>query len=274
MANVAVDDLRLHQSSRKKRRMIGLLNEGKNYAVAGILLLTILGLWQFATSPSFGEVIPKPTTILRTIVANWSMFSPNLQQTLVEAALGFIIGTSIGILIAVGFVYSKKFARSIYPFLVFLQCMPLMALMPLLVLWFGTGLSSKIVLIILATFFPTVINIVQGLISLDKPTIELMETLNASQAIVFWKARVPFTLPFLFMALRITITTSILGAIISEWLWATQGLGAVIVLAMYNAQTDILWAAMFLATIVSLLAFSTVVIAEKLVIPWHASNQV
>lgn len=270
---MAVENLRVHQFSKKKRRTSRLLNEGKNYAVAVLLMLTILGLWQFATSASFARLIPKPATILRTLFENWPMFSSNLQQTLVEAALGFVIGTAIGVLIAVGFVYSKKFARSIYPFLVFLQCMPLMALMPLLVLWFGMGLYSKIVLIILATFFPTVINVVQGLISLDKPTVELMETLNASPAIVFWKARVPFTLPYLFTALRITLTTSILGAIISEWLWATKGLGAVIVLAMYNAKTDILWSAMFLATMVSLLAFSLVVAVEKLAIPWHISNQ-
>jgi NitT/TauT family transport system permease protein len=270
---VTVEDIRLSQASRRKRRTARLLNEGKNYAVAGILLLAILGLWQFATTPSFEKLIPKPSTILLTLVDNWSMFYSNLQQTLVEAALGFVVGTTIGVLIALGFVYSRKFARTIYPFLVFLQCMPLMALMPLLVLWFGMGLASKMVLIILATFFPTVINVVQGLISLDEPTVELMETLNASLTLVFWKARVPFTLPYLFTALRITLTTAILGAIISEWLWATKGLGAVIVLAMFNAQTAILWSAMFLATVVSLLAFSVVVIVEKLVIPWHISNQ-
>ncbi|MDX9850255.1 MAG: ABC transporter permease [Anaerolineaceae bacterium] len=263
----------LHQTSIRKANKARIFNEFKNYGIAVFLLILFFILWQFATSSSFERLIPKPSTIVQTIIDKWPLLATNSKQTLFEAVVGFLIGTSTGILIAIGFVYSKKFAKSIYPFLVFLQCMPLMALMPLLVLWFGTGLASKVVLITLATFFPTVINVVQGLISLDKPTIEFMETLNASEMQIFWKARVPFSIPYLFTAMRVTVTTAILGAIISEWLWATKGLGAVIVLAMFNAQVEVLWASMALATIFSLLAFSLIVILEKLVIPWHISNQ-
>lgn len=268
-----INHSQLHQLSIRKAKKTRLVNEFKNYGVAFFLLFLFFMLWQFATSSSFEVLIPKPSTIIKTIIDKWPLLATNSKQTLLEAVIGFFIGTSTGIFIAIGFVYSKKFAKSIYPFLVFLQCMPLMALMPLLVLWFGTGLASKVVLITLATFFPTVINVVQGLISLDKPTIELMETLNASEFQVFWKARVPFSLPYLFTAMRVTVTTAILGAIISEWLWATKGLGAVIVLAMFNAQIEVLWASMTLATIFSLLAFSLIVILEKLLIPWHVSNQ-
>jgi NitT/TauT family transport system permease protein len=194
-----------------------------------------------------------------------------VKQTAFEAMLGFFFGTSLGIGIAIGFVYSRNVARTVYPYAVLLRSLPLLALMPLLVSWFGPGLTSKTVLISLATFFPTLVNMVQGLNSIDRNALELMDTYNAPEKAVFWKVRLPFSLPYLFTSIKITLPAAVLAAIISEWLWASKGLGAYIVNTMFNAQVNNLWAAMTIATALSILTYVTAAVLEMVLIPWHAS---
>jgi NitT/TauT family transport system permease protein len=236
------------------------------------LLILILALWEFGSGDNLIRILPKPSVILSRIIEIWPVLWRNLKQTTLEAIVGFICGTSLGVSIAIGFIYSRNIARTVYPFAVLIRSLPLLAILPLLVSWFGPGMTSKTILITLATFFPTLVNMVQGLSSVDRNALELMKTLNASRKQIFWKVRFPYSLPYLFTSIKITLTASILAAIISEWLWASKGLGAFMVNAMFNAQVNSLWAAMTISTALSICAYITAVILEKLVIPWHSVN--
>lgn len=243
------------------------------YGSSLALVVFLLLLWQFAAPEGLTYVLPKPSMIAKTLFLDRAVLWRNAQQTILEAALGFALGSSIGMAIAVGFIYSKTIAQLVYPYAVILRSLPLLPLLPLLVGIFGTGITSKVILIILATFFPTLVNMVQGLNSVEKQAIELMDTLNASKREIFWKLRVPTSLPHLFTSMKITLPISVLAAIVSEWLYAAKGLGAFIVMAMFNMQTARLWAAMAVATMLSILGYLLVVLVEKMVVPWHSSTR-
>lgn len=243
----------------------------KNFGASIILFLSIITLWEFGVSDKAAKVLPKPSVIVRCIFGIWPWLWRNLKQTVFEAFLGFIVGTSLGVGIAAGFIYSKKIARTVYPFSILARCFPILAILPVLISWFGPGLTSKTILISLSTFFPTLVNMVQGFTSVDRNSLELMKTLDASRRQVFFKARLPSSLPYLFTSVKITITASVLAAIISEWMYATKGLGAFMVNAMFNAQVNRLWATMVISTLLSILAYIAAVVSEKLIVPWHST---
>jgi NitT/TauT family transport system permease protein len=237
-------------------------------------MIILIMLWEIFGGGNLRNVLPKPSDIFQTGIEIWPSLWRNIKQTAWEAIIGFTIGTGLGVSIAVGFIYSRNFARSIYPFAILLRSIPILALLPLLVSLFGPGITSKVIIITLGTFFPTLVNMVQGLNSTDRNALELMSTLKASPGQIFWKARFPSSLPHFFTSLKITGPAAVISAVISEWLWASKGLGAFIVNAMFNSQANRLWAALIAATAISICAYLIIVIAEKLVIPWHSAVKV
>jgi NitT/TauT family transport system permease protein len=156
---------------------------------------------------------------------------------------------------------------------VVLRSIPLVALLPVIIIFFGQGTASRVVVAALICFFPTLVNMVQGLASVPVEALELMHTLDASEPQLFWKMRVPYSLPYLFTSFRITASAAVLGAMIGEWMGVWRGLGSVIVQAMFNMRGDQLWAAMVVATLLSVAAYVLVTILERVAIPWHASVQ-
>ncbi len=250
----------------------GLWSALQAYGASALLVLTVLALWQFAVPERMSSALPRPTVIAATVWKIWPVLWDNVLQTALEAFLGFMLGTVAAVLIAVGFVYSRTVAKTVYPMAVVLRSLPLIALMPFLVSLLGTGIMSKVVLAALTCFFPTLVNMVQGLTAVEPQAIELMQTLNASERQVFWMLRLPYSLPFLFTSFKITSSAAVLGAIIGEWLWASMGLGAFIVNAMFNMQGAELWASMMVATALSILAYLLAVVGEAIVVPWHGSG--
>ena len=244
------------------------------YWISLSVTVIMLALWEFALPKSFALVAPKPSIIISTIIEQRYFLWLHAKQTVLEASIGFTLGTLLGIGIAVGFVYSRLFAQTIYPYAVVLQSTPRIALLPLFVAVLGTGLSSKVGLVTLATFFPTLVNMVQGLNAVDRRMVELMHSINANRREIFWKLRLPFSMSYLFTALKITVTAAILAALISEWMFADRGLGAMVVRAMFSASGDELWAVMTVATILSVLAYNLAVSVERWLVPWQAAVEV
>jgi NitT/TauT family transport system permease protein len=259
------------EQSRRKTESHEIWSAVEAYGASLLLIMGIFALWQFGVPERMSNALPKPTVIVATIGKLWPVLWDNVLQTGLEALLGFVLGTVTAVLIAVGFVYSRTVARTVYPIAIVLRSLPLIALMPFLVSWLGTGIMSKVVLAALTCFFPTLVNMVQGLTSVEPQALELMQTLNADEKQVFWKLRLPYSLPFLFTSFKITSSAAVLGAIIGEWLWANVGLGAFIVTAMFNMQGADLWAAMTVATGLSILAYLLAVLGEAIVVPWHAT---
>jgi NitT/TauT family transport system permease protein len=239
------------------------------------LIIAILVVWQAVQSRGVINkyILPTPVMIGQELVSNWDLLLRNAVPTLLEAATGFLIGNAVGVLIAVLFVYSPVVEDAFYPLAIVLRSLPMVAVTPILVVWLGPGFASKVALTALITFFPTLVNMVQGLSSAETSALELMHTLAARERQVFLKIRLPFALPHLFTAMRIAGSAAVLGAMVAEWIGSARGLGYLILQAMFNFQGPLVWATMLVASLLSMAAYFLVVLVERLVIPWHAAQE-
>jgi len=235
--------------------------------VAALALLAAwqLGAWAFGL-PIY--IAPTPIQVARTLVTELPVLLRNFGPTAVESLIGFVIGNTVAILVAVVFVHSKRLEAAFYPIAVFINTIPVLAKAPILVLIFGLGMTSKVVIAAFICFFPTLANMVRGLQSVNPQSLELMRVLSASRAEVFWKLRVPSSLPFLFSALKIASTTSVLGAIVGEWIGADLGLGALIIEATHNFRSPLLYATIFLASGWAVVFFAVISFVERRVVTW------
>lgn len=230
----------------------------------------LLAAWQLYASlfslPIY--IAPSPLQIAHTLVTELPLLMRNFVPTALESLAGFLIGNAAAILLAVVFVHSRRLEAAFYPIAVFINTIPVLAKAPILVLMFGLGMKSKIVIAAFICFFPTLANMVRGLTSVNPQSLELMRVLSASRAEVFWKLRMPSSLPFLFSALKIASTTSVLGAIVGEWIGADLGLGALIIDATHNFRSPLLYATVFVASGWAVAFFAVVSFAERRIVTW------
>lgn len=241
-----------------------------NVAVPVGTALALLLIWQAGVRifqvPTY--IAPAPTDILAVFQTEYALLLRNLWPTLIESLAGFAIGNLTAILIAVAFVHNRTVERAFFPIAVFINTIPILAIAPILVLIFGPGMTAKVVIAALICFFPTLVNMVRGLQSVSPQTLELARILSASKSEVFWKIRLPSSLPFLFSALKIAATTCVIGAIVGEWIGANVGLGALIIESTFNFRSPLLYATVFVSSGLSVFLFASVSIAEKLIVRW------
>lgn len=230
-----------------------------------LLLVWQVGVRLFGV-PSY--IAPAPSDVAMTFVKDFPTLMANFWPTLVEAVLGFLVGNLVAVLIAIAFVHSRLVERAFFPLAVFINTIPILAIAPILVLIFGSGLTAKVMIAALICFFPTLVNMVRGLNSASPQILELTRVLSASKSEVFWKVRLPSSLPFLFSALKIAATTCVIGAIVGEWVGANLGLGALILDATFNFRSALLYATVFLSSGLSVLLFVIVTLAERLIVRW------
>jgi NitT/TauT family transport system permease protein len=183
--------------------------------------------------------------------------------TLSSAMLGFAMGTFLGILLSVGIVYVPALDRTLMPWIIASQTIPILAIAPMIVVVLGSmgivGLFPKATISTYLCFFPVVVGMVKGLRSPDKILVDLMNSYSASKAQVFWKLRIPASIPFLFASLKIAIALSIVGAIVAELPAGAQGgLGARLLSGSYYGQTNLIWAALITASVISATLVSVV----------------
>ena len=232
--------------------------------------IALLMIWQvgvrFFEVPTY--IAPAPSDVGNALVNSFPILMMNFWPTLIEAVAGFLVGNLSAILIAIAFVHSRNVERAFFPIAVFINTIPILAIAPILVLILGPGLSAKVVIAALICFFPTLVNMVRGLQAVSPQALELARILSASKSEVFWKIRLQSSLPFLFSALRIAATTSVIGAIVGEWVGATSGLGALIIEATFNFNSPLLYATVFMSSGLSVLMFAAVALTERLVIRW------
>jgi NitT/TauT family transport system permease protein len=234
-------------------------------------MAALLWAWEILVGDSLAFVLPRPSLIIRQIFAVFPLLATNMGTTVSNAVLGFAFGSAFGLACSVAFVYNATFAKTIYPHTLVIRSLPLMALLPILNGVLGTGAASKITIVALASFFPVLINAVQGLTSVSATTIELMHSLNGSKVDIFWKVRLPSSLPYLFAGLKISASGAILAAIISEYMYAVDGLGALVVTFMFGTRVLDLWAAMLVSALLSIMFYWIIRILERVCIPWGGS---
>jgi len=236
------------------------------FIAAAVLLAAWQILAQVFSLPIY--IAPTPMQVARTLVSELPTLMRNFVPTALESLVGFVVGNTIAILVAVVFVHSRRLEAALYPIAVFVNTIPILAKAPILVLIFGLGMTSKVVIAAFICFFPTLANMVRGLTSVNPQSLELMRVLSASKAEVFWKLRVPSSLPFLFSALKIASTTSVLGAIVGEWIGADLGLGALIIEATHNFRSPLLYATVCVASGWAVVFFAVVSFAERRIVTW------
>ena len=242
----------------------------KQITIPLITLVILLGSWELADAIfNFNKIImPTPTEIGGAFIGNWETLLTNTGITLMESVLGFLLGSFVAFILAVCFVYSETIRFAIYPYAVAIKSTPLIAIAPLLVIWFGNGLLSKIVMAALVAFFPVLVNAVDGLVSIDKEALDLMKSLNASQIQIFKKIRFPSSLPLVFSSLKIASTLAVVGAVIGEFTGASKGIGYLINTSSYYLDTDVMFAGIILISLGGILFFGLVAFLEKKIIFW------
>lgn len=246
----------------------------RRYLVSTLAFLAVLAAWQAVVVvfrvPQY--LAPSPAQVVHALRTQYPVLAINAWPTLIETIGGFLVGNIIAIVIAVGFVHSRTFRQSVYPLAVTIRTLPILAISPILVLLLGLGYSSKVAIAALITFFPTLVNMVDGLDAVDPNALELMHVLSASRREVFRYLRWPTSLPYLFSALRIASTASLLGAIVAEWIGSNSGLGYLILAATYDYRTPLLYATMAVASAMALALFGIVSLIERYAIPWRQTS--
>jgi NitT/TauT family transport system permease protein len=215
-------------------------------------------------------VAPSPLLVVTTMYAKFGLLMTNLLPTAIEAVSGFALGNLTAIVIATVFVHKKTMEETFFPIVVIINTIPVVAKAPILVLLLGNGMEPKIAIAALICFFPTLVNMVRGLESVNPQAMELMRVLSASRREVFFKLRLYNSLPYLFSALKISASTSVIGAIVGEWIGSTYGIGALIIQAMYNFDSAMLYATVIVGSVFSVAFFLAISVAERLTVRWQA----
>ena len=232
----------------------------RNAAVAAALLVAIWqGVVTISGLPEF--ILPPPLSVLDELWASRLLIIEHAGVTLSEVLLGILAGTVLGICTAVHLAYSATARAYIRPILVFSQAIPVFALAPILTLWLGYGLLSKIAMAVLIIYFPVTSAFFDGLMNTPKGYLDLAETMGANRIRVLLRIRMPSALPALASGLRLAAVYAPIGAVIGEWVGASRGLGYLMLLANGRAKIDLMFAALI---VLGLLAVTLYLIVDWL----------
>lgn len=241
-------------------------------AIMGVLgLATVLVVWQFITwlfsIPVY--LVPSPAAIAGAVAQDYPLLLANALPTITEAFAGFLIGNTIAILVAISFVYNKTTEEMFYPVAILIKTIPIVAIAPVLKIMLGNGMEPKIAVSALICFFPTLVNAVRGFRAMNPQLLELMHVLSATKTETFRRVRVYSALPYVFSALKISVTMCVLGAIVGEWIGANQGIGYLLLQSMFDFNTPRLFATILTASVIAILGFGIVSWIETRVIRWN-----
>jgi len=243
------------------------------YPLAG--LFAILLLWQGYTQ-FFGIsriVLPSPMDILWASIARYDLLLRETWPTLLESILGFVLAVVIGVPLAVGVANSRTLNLTLYPILIATQSVPKVAVAPIILVWFGLGMESKLAIAFLVGFFPIVVDTATGLRATPAGLLELAYSLRASPFQVFAKVQFPAALPFIFSGAKVAVTLAVIGAVIGEFVGSVGGLGNLLLTANSQLDGPLAWAALVWLSVLGILLFAAVAAAEKLMIPWAGSGR-
>jgi NitT/TauT family transport system permease protein len=191
--------------------------------------------------------------------------------TTYETLGGFALSVNNGIPLAIVIVASSIIDRALMPWLILSQTFPKVALAPLIVVWFGLGVFPKLVVTFLVAFFPIVISTVVGLRSIEREMLELAHSMRATRLQVFWHFRLPLALPNIFAGLKVAAAFAVVGAVIGEWVGASEGLGYLLILANANLDTSLLFAVLVMLMILGIVMYYSIEVIEQWLIPWHST---
>lgn len=239
------------------------------------LLVLIILLWQFASSRAIIAfwIIPSPQAVLKVFGENSDLIWHHLKPTLFAALLGLLISIVIGSLTAIMMDVSKLFRQIIYPYLVVSQTVPIIAVAPIIIIWFGYGISAKVFTVILVCFFPIALGLFEGFQQVSMEQIRLMKALGASGWKCFRYLKLPASLPGFFTGLKLAATYSVMGAVIGEWLGGSAGLGIYMTRATKSFHTAHVFAVILVIIAVSMGLFGIVAALDRVFLAWRYKHQ-
>ncbi len=245
------------------------------YVFPVLTFVALLLIWQGMVS--FFQIrtlfLPSPVLVGKSLLQHWR---PLLEHTLItfnESLLGFLLGILVGIPLAVGISSSRFLQNTIYPLLVGAQSIPKVAIAPLVLIWIGFGLGSKVLVAFSIAFFPVVVSTAAGLSSVEPEMMDLIHSLSATRMQIFRMVRLPTAIPFIFAGLKVSVTLSVIGALVAEFIGANKGLGYLIVLASSELNTPLSVACMVLLSIMGISMFVAVGLLERVLFPWYKARR-
>ena len=248
-----------------------------NPALRVLLLVAFVGLWEAAVRVFSIAIYVLPTpsgiavALYRGIVS--FVYIDNLWATLVETLLGFAVGSVFAFALGTAVALSRRFEYYLYPFIIMFQSLPKVALAPLVVVWFGLGLTSKVVNAGLIAFFPLMVNTIVGLRSADEDRVNLMRSLAATEVQIFWMLRLPGALPFLMAGLEVAMVFALIGAIVAEFIGAQHGLGVLIQNLNFSADVAGVFSILIILSFLGLVLNQAILYVRRRVLFWDASQK-
>lgn len=247
------------------------LRRFQKYWPACLTLASFFLLWELIVRAAgiSSSVLPPPSLVITFSAPYWDVLVGHTWQTLLEASVGLVVATVLGFITALLLDLSAPVRRSLYPLLVSSQTIPIIALAPLLLIWLGYGLLPKVIMVILYCFFPVAVAMASGLAMVDRQQANLFRTMKASRWQLLKFVSIPSSLPSFFAGLKIAVTYSMTAAIVGEYVGASKGLGIFIQTSANAHAIPLVFAAIFVTAIVSLLLFILVAYIERTVQPWR-----
>ncbi len=242
------------------------------WAVAGLLL--VVGAWAAVCGtfqvPSY--ILPSPWGTARALAADAALLARHAAATAAESVIGLAVAWVAGLAVALAMSASRAARGLVYPSLVLSQAIPLMAIAPLILIWFGLGVSAKVLIVAFVCFFPITVNAYEGFRAIDPLYAELLRTFGARRRDLYRHIYVPAALPGILAGLRLAAAYCVLGAVVGEWLGGSHGLGVYMTRALQSFRTDRLFAAILLVMVMSFGLFKLVDGVGRGVTPWLAGR--
>lgn len=213
--------------------------------------------------------LPAPSRVLEQAFRNREALLENTLPTIRATLFGFGCSLISAFVFSVLIDFSNKLRRALFPVFIISQTLPLVAIAPLVVLWFGFGLAPKIMLVALVTFFPMLVALAQGYEATDRDIQALLVSMGASRGRIFLAARLPSSLPYFFAGLRISITYAVVGSIFAEYAGSAKGLGIYILNAKNNFRPDLVLAAVMVSAVLTLTLFAATLLVQRIAMPWR-----
>jgi putative hydroxymethylpyrimidine transport system permease protein len=244
--------------------------------VAPVALLAIaIGAWELLAKLGHIEnyLLPAPSEVASALWRDRDLLSSDTWVTAREVLLGFALAVGVGVAIAIVLHLSPVLRRAVYPLVVASQAVPVVVIAPILVIWFGFGITPKLVVIALICFFPVVVNTLDGLEGVDREQIKMMRTLGASRLDLLRRLELPSALPFLFSGAKVAVAVAVIGAVFGELVGSDAGLGHAIQVGTAELETARVFAAVLILSVMAIALFGLVAMLERRTVPWaHTSG--
>jgi NitT/TauT family transport system permease protein len=262
---------------KRMKQIMRMMPFGTNFLLRLLLIVVFLAVWELIVwlfaIPLF--ILPAPSSIF---VALWrgitsSLYLDHVWVTLAETLLGFALGSVLAFSLGIAVALSRRTEYFLYPFIVMFQAMPKVALAPLIIIWFGLGLTSKVVSAALVAFFPLMVNTIVGLRSADEDRINLMRSLAATRGQIFWMLLLPNAMPYIFAGLEIAMIFALIGAIVAEFVGAQSGLGMLMQSMNFTMDVAGQFSVLLILSVLGLLLNSLVTEVRRRVLFWDPSQK-